>query len=843
MSAKAGPPSTDATTALPDRFRRWFKKRGWRPRSHQLDLIAETKPGGSVLLIAPTGAGKTLAGFLPSLIDLADAPDAHGGVHTLYLSPLKALAVDIARNLEAPITEMELPIAVETRTGDTSQAKRQRQKLHPPQILMTTPEQLALLLASAEAEFLFGNLKRVIVDELHAIAPTKRGDLLALGIARLRRLSPALSIAGLSATVKNPDDLRRWLAPQRIGEELAAVITVPGGARPEIIVHETSEHLPWSGHAARHAIPAIYQAIKEHKLTLVFVNTRFIAEFLFQALWETNDDNLPIALHHGSLDVNQRRKVEAAMAAGRLRAVICTATLDLGIDWGDVDLVVHMGSPKGSSRLLQRIGRANHRMDEPSKAIIVPGNRFEVIECEATRSAAMAGQQDTEPLQAGALDVLAQHVLGMACAAPFEVADLHAEITGAAPYRHLGFEEFTDVVNFVATGGYALKSYDRFARIRQTKDGLWRIANPRAAQQYRMNVGTIVEADMLRVRLTRSRSRRSGLTGPVSRGGRVLGEIEDYFASTLRPGDTFAFGGEILRFETLAENEVLATRSHTQDAKVPSYAGGRMPLTTDVAATVRDMIANPARWTELPGQVREWLEIQRHRSVLPGHDELLVETFPRAGKHWMVCYPFEGRNAHQTLGMLLTRRMERAGLNPLGFVANDYALTIWCLGDIDARIGAGLFSLDELFDEDMLGDDLEEWLLESSLMKRMFRNCAIIAGLIEKRFPGQEKTGRQMTISSDLIYDVLRRHEPDHLLLRAARADAAKGLLDVSRVGSMLARVKGRIVHQPLDRISPLAVPVILEIGREPVHGQARNALLEEASSALVEEAMGSADV
>jgi ATP-dependent Lhr-like helicase len=835
-------PAPSPAAVLPERFTRWFAERGWSPRRHQLDLIAETRPGGSVLLIAPTGAGKTLAGFLPTLVDLAESTTPHVGIHTIYISPLKALAVDIARNLEAPIEGMKLPIRVETRTGDTSQAKRQRQKVDPPHILMTTPEQLALLLASAEAPLLFGNLRRIIVDELHAIAPTKRGDLLVLGIARLRKLSPDLSIAGLSATVKNPDDLRLWLTQQDGTEALAAMITVPGGARPDITVHETEEHLPWSGHAARHAIPAIYQAIKEHKLTLVFVNTRFIAEFLFQALWEANDDTLPIALHHGSLDVNQRRKVEAAMAAGKLRAVICTATLDLGIDWGDVDLVVHMGSPKGSSRLLQRIGRANHRMDEPSKAIIVPGNRFEVIECEATRTAAMAGQQDTEPMRAGALDVLAQHVLGMACAAPFQARDLHREVIQAAPYRELSFEEFEDVIGFVATGGYSLRSYDRFARIRQDKEGFWRIANPRTAQQYRMNVGTIVEADMLRVRLTRSRSRGKGVTGPVGRGGRVLGEVEDYFASTLRPGDTFVFGGEILRFETISENEVQVTRSNSPDAKVPSYAGGRMPLTTDVAATVRGMIADPTRWTDLPAQVREWLEIQQRRSVLPGRDELLIETFPRAGKHWLVCYPFEGRNAHQTLGMLLTRRMERAGLKPLGFVANDYAITIWCLGDIDARIHAGLLSLDDLFDEDMLGDDLEEWLLESSLMKRMFRNCAIIAGLIEKRFPGQEKTGRQMTISSDLVYDVLRRHEPGHLLLRAARADAAKGLLDVTRVGAMLARVKGRIVYQPLDRISPLAVPVILEIGREPVHGQARDSLLEEAST-LVEEAMGSPDV
>ncbi len=838
-------PEDVALPRLPETFHSWFASRGWTPRAHQLELVGHARPGGAVLLIAPTGAGKTLAGFLPTLIDLAEAPRPRRGIHTLYISPLKALAVDIARNLDAPIAGMGLPIRVETRTGDTSQAKRQRQKSDPPDVLMTTPEQLALLLASAGAEKLFGGLRRVVVDELHAIAPTKRGDLLSLGIARLRRLSPELSIAGLSATVKDPDDLRRWLAAHPEHGELSDLVTVAGGAAPDIEVHETGERLPWSGHAARHAIPAIHEAIKRHRMTLLFVNTRFVAEFLFQALWEINDDNLPIALHHGSLDVAQRRKVEAAMAAGRLRAVVCTSTLDLGIDWGDVDLVVHMGSPKGSSRLLQRIGRANHRMDEPSKAIIVPGSRFEVIECEATRIAALAGSQDTEPLRPGALDVLAQHILGMACGAPFAADDLFDEVRTAAPYRDLARAGFDDVLAFVATGGYALKSYDRFARIRQTREGLWRIANPKVAQQYRMNIGTIVESDMLKVRLVRSNRRlaAAGVTGGVGRGGRVLGEIEDYFAGTLRPGDTFVFGGEILRFEGMAENEVQVTRSSADAPRVPSYAGGRMPLTTDVAALVRTMISDPRNWHGLPSQVREWLEFQRIRSVLPGAGDLLVETFPRAGKNWLVCYPFEGRNAHQTLGMLLTRRMERAGLKPMGFVANDYALTVWGLGDVSARIAAGQFSLDELFDEDMLGDDLEEWLLESSLMKRMFRACAIISGLIERRFPGQEKTGRQMTVSSDLIYDVLRRHEPDHVLLRAARVDAAKGLLDIVRVGDMLSRVKGRIVHRPLDRISPLAVPAILEIGRELVSGEAQDSLLKEASDALVEEAMGTADV
>ena len=825
---------------LPDTFTRWFASRGWTPRAHQLELLAKARAGRSALLIAPTGGGKTLAGFLPSLVELADANRPAwrgGGLHTLYISPLKALAVDVARNLEVPVAEMRLPVRIETRTGDTPASKRQRQRRHPPDMLLTTPEQLALLLASADAPYLFGALRRVVLDELHALVTSKRGDLLSLGLARLFRIAPELTGIGLSATVAEPDDLSRFMVPQRQrehqGPARADLIIAEGGAAPQVTMLDSDEHLPWAGHSARYALGELYHLIKAHRTTLVFVNTRSQAEGIFQDLWHLNDDNLAIALHHGSLDVAQRRKVEAAMATGRLRAVVCTSSLDLGVDWGDVDLVINVGAPKGASRLLQRIGRANHRMDEPSKGVLVPANRFEVLECRAALDAVADNAQDTPASRIGALDVLAQHVLGCACAAPFLVDELYREVATAAPYAGLTRADFDAVVDFVATGGYALKAYERFARIRQGKDGRWRIAHPIVAQRYRLNVGTIVEADMLKVRLVRSR-----VSKLIPRGGRLLGEVEEYFIETLVPGDTFVFAGEILKYEALVEDEVYVSRSTAADPKVPAYEGGKFPLSTYLADRVRGIIADPGVWRGLPEQVRDWLEIQRRRSQVPGRRELLVETFPRANKNYLICYPFEGRLAHQTLGMLLTRRLERARLRPLGFVANEYALAVWGLGDIAARISIGELSLAGLFDEDMLGDDLEAWLAESALMKRTFRNCAIIAGLIERRFPGQEKSRRQLTISTDLVYDVLRSHQPDHVLLRAARADAATGLLDVRRLGEMLSRIKGRIVHKALDHVSPLAVPVMLEIGREQVYGEAADDLLAETEAELVKEAM-----
>ncbi|MFL5198702.1 MAG: ligase-associated DNA damage response DEXH box helicase [Microvirga sp.] len=872
---------------LPERFRQWFEARGWTPRPHQLALLAKAREGRSALLVAPTGAGKTLAGFLPSLVELAEGPvrpsperegvggggesrpglsltrpslrsgrpplsgEGQGRLHTLYISPLKALAVDIARNLEAPAREMALAVRVETRTGDTPAHKRARQLERPPDILLTTPEQLALLLAHRDARALFCGLRRVILDELHSLVTSKRGDLLALGLARLYRLAPGLTATGLSATVREPDELRRYLVPQgrtppaphpgplpASGERgIADLLVVEGGARPDIHMLAVDEPLPMAGHLAMQSMPAIYGLIRQHRTTLVFVNTRMQAEAVFQALWDLNDDGLAIALHHGSLDVAQRRRVEAAMGEGRLKAVVCTSTLDLGVDWGDVDLVVNVGAPKGASRIMQRIGRSNHRMDEPSKAFLVPANRFEILECRAALDAVHEAAQDTPDARLGALDVLCQHILGMACAEPFGEDELFAEVSSAAPYTWMAREDFEDALAFVATGGYALRSYERFAKIRKGPDGLWRVRDGRVAQQYRLNVGTIIEATMIKVRLGRGARGKPGTVVP--RGGRMLGEIEEYFAETMTVGDTFFFAGEVLRFEGIHADEVLATRTTPgTDAKVPSYAGGKFPLSSFLAERVRGLLADPFEWDRLPPQLVELLLWQRRRSVLPGRRDLLVETFPRLNRHFLVCYPFEGRLAHQTLGMLLTRRLERAGLKPYGFVANDYGLTVWAMGDMTARALAEPRFLDELFAEDMLGDDLEDWLAESALMKRTFLACAIIAGLIERRYPGQEKTRRQVTMSTDLVYNVLRKHEPRHVLLRAARADAATGLLDVKRLGVMLKRIRGRIIHKPLDRVSPLGVSVMLEIGRERVHGEGADEVLAEAEAALLEEAM-----
>ena len=796
---------------LPPILDRWFAGRGWTPRRHQLAMLDAARSGKSALLVAPTGAGKTLAGFLPSLVELIEQPTE--GLHTLYVSPLKALAVDVQRNLLGPIAEMDLPIRVETRTGDTPSDRKARQRVKPPQMLLTTPESLSLLLSYPDAAQMFAGLRTLVIDEVHAFAPTKRGDLLALSMARLQRLAPDMRRVALSATVADPDLYRGWLSGSGDIDSVELVEGEPG-ADPDIAILLPQGTIPWAGHSGRYAAEQVMALIAAHRTSIIFCNTRSLAELIFQDLWAVNEQHLPIGIHHGSLDREARRKAEQAMADGRLRALVATASLDLGVDWGDVDLVVQMGAPKGASRLLQRIGRANHRLDEPSKALIVPGNRFEYLEARAALDAVGAGERDPDVFRPGALDVLAQHIMGVASTAPFARDALLAEVREAAPYATLDEETFGRVLGFVATGGYALKAYDRYKRLTEGVDGFWRVSHPRFVTQFRLNAGIIVEAPMLTVRF---------------RNGRTLGKVEEAFAASLSPHDTFFFSGLSLEVEGV-KNEDLIVRATARPARIPTYGGARMPISTNLADRVRSFLHDPAEWPRFPDDVRDWLEAQRRRSTLPAPDRLLIETFPREGRHYMVVYGFEGWNAHQSLGMLVTRRMESAGLQPIGFVASDYAIATYSLKPVtDPR---------PLFSPDILEHEFVDWVQESALLKRAFREVAVIGGLVERQHPGQRKTGRQVSFSTDLIYDVLRRYEPGHLLLEAAWADARARMTDVGRLGRLLDTAEERIEHVALDRVSPLAVPVLVLIGRERVAtGTVDDALLIEAE-ALVSEAM-----
>ena len=795
---------------LPPVFSDWFANRGWSIHPHQQAML-DRASDPSLLLIAPTGGGKTLAGFLPTLAELSVNPSP--GLHTLYISPLKALAADIKRNLRTPVDEMGLPIRIEDRTGDTSYSVKRRQRADPPHILLTTPESLALMISYEDAPRIFAGLQRVVIDEIHALAESKRGDQLLLALARLQTLCPGLRRVGLSATVEDPPAIARLLARH---PDPCEIVPADPGPDPDIAMLEVADPPPWAGGGAAHAIPAVLEEIRRHKTTLIFHNTRAQAEIFFHNLWLANEDGLPIGIHHGSLDRVQRDRVEGAMQRGELRAVVCTGSLDLGIDWGDVDLVIQIGAPKNVKRLVQRIGRANHRYNAPSKALLVPANRFEVVECRAALEAVRDHDLDGDPRGAGPLDVLCQHILVSACAGSFQADDLYSEVTTSGPYAELTRPDFDACLAFCATGGYALRAYDQWQRLKQHPDGSWHLRDPRSAALIRMNIGTIQDSDLLKVRLRRAR------------GGKPLGEVEEGFAASLSQGDTFLIGGRIVRYEGLREMTVEVSRNAAKKPRVAVFSGTKFATSTQLSQRILRLLARDD-WPDLPDHTSDWLHLQRDMSQLPRADRLLIESFPHDGREHACVYGFAGRNAQQTLGLLLTKRMEELGLDPLGFVSTDYATPFWGLEPLTDP--APLFKIDAL------RDGLDHWLTGNAVMKRTFRASATIAGLITRNTPGNRKSGRQATMSSDILYDTLVKYDPDHLLLRITRQEAMRGLVDFSRIEEMAARVKGRIDLIRLPRVTPLAAPLFLETGRIPVKGAAEERLLSEETARLMEAA------
>ena len=791
----------------------WLKKNNWAIYNHQIETLKLSENSYDVLLVAPTGGGKTLAGFLPSLNDLINNKPKKNKLHTLYISPLKALTIDVHRNLTSPIEDQGLDIRVETRTGDTSAYKKNRQKVLPPHMLMTTPESLALLLSNKESKDYFKDLKYLVIDEIHTLVNTKRGDLLSLNLSRINSISPDCKKIGLSATVKNKNAVLKFLTSKK----KAKTLNVEETSVPKIDILETNNRVPWSGHMASYAIRDIYQKIKKSSLTIVFVNTRAQAELVFNKLWQENENNLRIAIHHGSLEKEIRRKVESLMSSGKIDCVVATSSLDLGIDWGDVDLVVQIGSPKGISRFLQRIGRSNHRFDEPSNALLVPSNRFEYLECLSAINSIKNKLLDETKEKRGSLDVLAQHILGVACSEPFQVDELYTQVINAWPYRNLTKIKFFEVLEFVKNGGYSLKHYEQYSKIGVNKDKFYAIKNKSVRNRYKLNVGTIVESYMLKVKL----------------GNRTLGQVEEWFIEGLNEGDTFLFSGRVLEYQSISNNNVIVrSTSHTQP-KIPSYAGGRLPLSTELSIEVRKLLSKKQFWKNFPNQINEWLELQSQFSNLPSLNGLLVETFPRLmrGKKrfFLICYTFEGRNANQTLGFLMSKKMQRIGYKPISFVATDYALAIWSINEVmDVNI---------ILNDDLMLDDLYEWLEETPLLKKNFRDAAIISGLIERSIPGQKKTGKQVLFNSDLIFNVLKKHEPKHLLLEVAREDSYRGLIDLDRLSEFLKRIEKNIAHEKLDRISPLAVPLILEINRQTIDkSEMEEYLLEELENEMLSE-------
>ena len=789
----------------------WLKKKGWSLYDHQIETLSLIKKGFDVILHAPTGGGKTIGGFMPSIDDFINNNYKSQEFHTLYISPLKALTTDVKRNLLNPINDLKINIKVETRTSDTSTYNKAKQIKKPPNFLMTTPESFALLMARTDVINLFKNLKFVIIDELHTFFDSKRGHLLSLNVARLRSIKP-FQVIGLSATLKNTTLAKKYLS----NNKNTKLVSTHSKVAPEITILNSGNRIPWSGHSPRYALSEIYSEILKFKSSILFVNTRAQAEILFESLWAINNKNKKIAIHHGSLEKELRKKVEKEIVEGHVECVVATSSLDLGLDWGNIDLVMQIGAPKGVARLVQRIGRANHTINTPSRAILVPTNCFEYVECIAAKKCVELNFLEDEIYSEGSLDVLAQHIVGVAISQKFKKEDLYKQIKEAWPYRNLNIEDFEKTLSFVENGGYSLQAYEEYSRLR--RDGeYYEIRDKSLVTKYKMNIGTIVEAEMLRLRV----------------GNRYLGNIEEWFISGLSAGDTFIFGGKRLMFEKVIGNIAYAKITALEHQKIPSFKGGNLPLSTHLSKTVRKIFSKRLEAVDLPDSLKKWSELQTKFSSFPKENEFLVETFKRKNgkqeKYYMAVHPFEGRNTHQTLGFLILRRIKKLGVQPFGFVANDYSILFSFSKEIE--------DIDFLFSQDILIEDLYEWLEETPLIKRLFREIAIISGLIYKNLPGNQKTGKQVTFNTDLIYEVLRKHEPHHILLKITTENAKKNLVDLDRLSTFLFRIKNKIKINKLNRASALAFSLLFEYHKEtPDKNELDNFYLEKLENELLEE-------
>ncbi len=748
---------------------------------------------------------------MPSIDDFINNNYKSQEFHTLYISPLKALTTDVQRNLLNPINDLKINIKVETRTSDTSTYNKAKQIKKPPNFLMTTPESFALLMARTDVVNLFKNLKFVIIDELHTFFDSKRGHLLSLNVARLRSIKP-FQVIGLSATLKNTNLAKKYIS----NSKNTKLVSTQSKVAPEITILNSGNRIPWSGHSPRYALSEIYSEILKFKSSILFVNTRAQAEILFESLWAINNKNKKIAIHHGSLEKDLRKKVEKEIVEGHVECVVATSSLDLGLDWGNIDLVMQIGAPKGVARLVQRIGRANHTINTPSRAILVPTNCFEYVECIAAKKCVELDFLEDEIYSEGSLDVLAQHIVGVAISQRFKKEDLYKQIKEAWPYRNLNIEDFEKTLSFVENGGYSLQAYEEYSRLR--RDGeYYEIRDKSLVTKYKMNVGTIVEAEMLRLRV----------------GNRYLGNIEEWFISGLSAGDTFIFGGKRLMFEKVIGNIAYAKITALEHQKIPSFKGGNLPLSTHLSRTVRKIFSKRLDAVDLPDSLKKWSELQTKFSSFPKENEFLVETFKRKNgkqeKYYMAVHPFEGRNTHQTLGFLILRRIKKLGVQPFGFVANDYSILFSFSKEIE--------DIDFLFSQDILIEDLYEWLEETPLIKRLFREIAIISGLIYKNLPGNQKTGKQVTFNTDLIYEVLRKHEPHHILLKITTENAKKDLVDLDRLSTFLFRIKNKIKINKLNRASALAFSLLFEYHKEtPDKNELDNFYLEKLENELLEE-------
>jgi ATP-dependent Lhr-like helicase len=805
MPAVLAPPRTEPALA---RLESWFAARGWSPFAFQREVWEAYLAGESGLIHAGTGTGKTYAAWMGPLLEWMEThePDlrfrrraAAPPLRVLWLTPLRALAADTEASLRAPLRDLGIPWTLERRTGDTSATVRDRQREKLPTVLVTTPESLSVLLSRPDARHLFSELRLVVVDEWHELLGNKRGVQTELALARLRRFRPVLCTWGVSATLGNVDTaLAALLGTGNQGRLVRGA--APKEVRIDSLIPDTIERFPWAGHLGLRLLPRVVEAIEQGRTALVFTNTRSQTEIWYQALLDARPEWAgEIALHHGSLDRKVRDFVEDGLRAGTFRCVVCTSSLDLGVDFSPVDRVLQVGSPKGIARLAQRAGRSGHRPGAPSRVTCVPTNTFEMVEVAAARRALDAGRIEPRAPQEKPLDVLAQHLVTVAAGGGFRSGELFEEVRAAWAYRDLTPAEWDWTLDFVTRGGPALAAYPEYRRVVE-RDGLYTIADRVVARRHRMAIGTITSDASVGVQY---------LTG-----GR-LGTVEESFIARLRPGDRFIFAGRLLELESVRDMTAYVKKARGRSGSVPRWMGGRLPLSTALAASVRERLEE-ARNGIFEGPemeaVRPLLELQAAWSAIPAADELLIERLKSRDGHHIFFHPFEGRLVHEGLAALFAWRISR--LTPITFSlsANDYGIELLSPdpAPIEDALAAGLLAPGDL------AADIFASLNAAEMARRQFRDIARIAGLLFQGFPGQKKAARHLQASSGLFYEVFAKYDPGNLLLHQAHREVLEQQLERSRLGRTLARLsQARVTILEIARPSPLAFPLMVDRLRE----------------------------
>jgi ATP-dependent Lhr-like helicase len=846
----------------------WFTRRGWAPFPFQCEVWQAYLAGKSGLIHAATGTGKTYAAWLGPILEwLGEQGDVRDGhaisnlqspispppLRVLWITPLRVLAGDTEAALRAPLDDFGIPWTVETRTGDTSSSVRARQRKRLPSALITTPESLSLLLTQMDAANLFCNLRLVVVDEWHELMSTKRGVQTELALARLRRWCPELRTWGLSATMGSLDAALATLVGIRDqGSGISSMLTpdprpltarlvqglIPKAIRIDSLIPDSIERFPWAGHMGLKLLPQVVEVIEASKSTLVFTNTRAQTELWYQAILDARPEWAgAIALHHGSLDRDTREWVERALHDGQLRAVVCTSSLDLGVDFAPVDTTIQIGSPKGIARLLQRAGRSGHQPGAESHIICAPTHAFELIEFAAARTAALAGEIEARSQIERALDVLAQHIVTVALGGGFEADDLLAEVRTTYAYRNLTDAEWNWTLDFAARGGPALQNYPEYARV-TLQDGRYVVVDEQIARRHRMSIGTITSDASLTVQYLR---------------GPKLGSIEESFVSRLKPGERFIFAGRPLEFVRVRDMTAWVRRANGAGGSIPRWMGGRMPFSSELASAVRAKLDDARAGVFDDPEMRAVapiLRLQARWSHIPAPDELLIERVKTREGHHLFFYPFEGRSVHEGLAALCAYRLSR--ITPISFTiaVNDYGFELlspepapigklrtenrepkdtgrpgdWETGrhgdvEIDQSPISNLQSL--IFSPHNLLDDITASLNATEMAKRQFREIARVAGLIFQGYPGNQKSVKQVQASSSLIYDVFQHYDPENMLLQQARREVLERQLEQSRMRRALERIAaGRITIVDVRRPTPLAFPLLVDRLRETVSSE-----------------------